>query len=97
MATFILPGGEITIRFTSRDMGDIIRAAATLRASHFITIDEWDHAQDLPIWGVFDMRTVNRNSPVPGEVSIRDPIKRFTAETPDAAVMFAVHYQGAHR
>lgn len=53
-------------------MGDIIRAAATLRASHFVMIDEWDHAQDLPIWGVFDMRTVNQNSPLPGAVSIRE-------------------------
>ena len=94
--TFICPGGEMKIRFTSRNLKDIIGAANTLKAQYFVMVDEWDHAQDLPIWGVFDMRTVNQNSPVPGEVSIRDPIKRFTAETPDAAVMFAVHYQGAH-
>jgi len=42
------------------------------------------------IWAVFDMRTAQRNTPVPGEWSINDPVRTFTSENSDGAVMFAL-------
>ena len=65
-------------------------AARNLKARYFVAVDGWDDMRALPIWGVFDMRTAQMNTPVPGMWSVNDPIRTFTTETSDGAVMYAV-------
>ena len=89
--TFITPEGPMEIRMRRNAVNDICAAAATLKASHFVTQDGFDKDQNLPIWGVFDMRKAQRDTPMRGEWSISDPIRTFVMATTDAAVMFAVH------
>lgn len=88
--TFITPGGSIEIRLTEHSTGAICRAAKDLGARFFVTRDGWDDMHACPIWGVFDMRTAQRDTPVRGEWSINDPIRTFLTDTSDAAVMYAI-------
>lgn len=88
--TFITPTGQIEIRLTTNDTGAMCKAAQTLKARYFVAIDGFDMAANLPIWGVFDMRTAQRDTPMPGVWSINDPVKTFVTDTSDAAVMWAL-------
>lgn len=83
--TFIMPSSQVAIRFMNASSTAICDAAINLRATHFIAPEDGG-------WGVFEMRTAQRNTPVPGEWSINDPIKVFP--NVDAAVMFAIAVGG---
>lgn len=87
-----MPGSQVAIRFMENDSTVICNAAMNLRATHFIAPEGRDHANNCTLWGVFEMRTAQRNTPVPGEWSINDPIKVFP--NVDAAVMFAIAVGG---
>lgn len=89
--TFITAGGDMMIRMMSPTTNDICEAALALKATHFVTLDGWSIVEDAPIWGVFEMRTAEKDTPHRGQWSIRDPIKTFAFEHHDAAVMFAQH------
>lgn len=88
--TFITPGAQLSIRLTEHSTAAICKAARDLRARYFIAVDGWDNMRACPIWGVFDMRTAQKDDPTPGAWSIRDPIKKFSTESPDPAVMWAL-------
>lgn len=93
--TFIRPDGDMMIRMMEPTTRSICEAAQALKASHFVTADDFCIATDLPIWGVFEMRTAQKDTPYPGEWSINDPVRTFTAATSDAAVMWAMHTRAA--
>lgn len=61
-----------------------------MKARYFVAVDGWSDMEALPVWGVFDMRTAQRNNPTPGQWSINDPVRTFTTETADGAVMYAL-------
>lgn len=88
--TFITPTQQYDIRLTCSNLDMICDAARACNARYFVAADGGDDAQGCPIWGVFDMRTADRNNPTPGSWTIRDPIKTFTTRTPDGAVMWAL-------
>lgn len=93
--TFIRPDGDMMIRMTEPTTRSICEAAQALKASHFVTIEDRCVTTNQPIWGVFEMRTAQKDTPYPGEWSINDPVKTFTAATSDAAVMWAMHTRSA--
>lgn len=88
--TYITKSGSYEVRLNSSHLRDVCSAAQVLDASYFVAIDGWDDMQNCPIWSVFDMRSARRNTPVPGEWSIDDPVKTFRTEKPDPAVMWAM-------
>lgn len=79
---FIGPGGTFEVRLMANTSTDICEAATTLKASHFV-------AREGEGWGVFEMRTAQKNNPVPGVWSINDPIKVFPLDAQDAAIVYA--------
>lgn len=81
--TYITRGEPVTLRMQTNALRSICEAARDLRATHFIT-REGDE------WGLFEMRTAQRNNPIPGEWSINDPIKLFPLDALDGAVMYAI-------
>lgn len=91
---FVTPKGQLEIRMMQATTTRICEAALVLKASHFVAIDDWYVAEDKPLWGVFEMRTAEKDNPVRGEWSVRDPVKQFAAKTSDAAVMYAVMLAG---
>lgn len=93
--TFITAAGDMMIRMMSPTTNAICEAAISLKASHFVTLDGLSALTNAPIWGVFEMRTAEKDTPVRGEWSIRDPIRTFEFEHHDAAVMFAQHLRKA--
>lgn len=92
--TFIRPAGELEIRMMDCTVNRICEAAVLLKATHFVTIDGWSHVIGKPEWGVFEMRTAEKDTPIRGEWSVRDPIRKFAADKADAAVMFAITLAG---
>lgn len=91
--TFIRANGEVlAMRLFDATVNTLVGTGRALKVRYFITVDGEDQAQHLPIWGVFDMATVDQ--PMPGEYSLRDPIFTVTAEKPDAAIMFALMRNG---
>jgi hypothetical protein len=86
--TFITPGGDMMIRMMSATSNTICEAATQLKATHFVTQDGHDKGRDLPIWGVFSMRGVEKQL---GEWVLNEPVRTFVTETSDPAVMFAIH------
>lgn len=87
--TFVKPGGELTIRMTDNSYDSICEAAKTLKARYVVMIDEWDHHANLPIWAVYNAHKAQRHGGAMGWV-MPLPEKRFTVETSDAAVMWAI-------
>ncbi len=92
--TFITPNGQLEIRMMEATTNRICEAAIVLKASHFVAVDGWSIVLDVPEWGVFEMRTAEKDTPVRGEWSVRDPIKKFPHDKPDAAVMYALALAG---
>ncbi len=92
--TFITPKGTLEIRMMDATTNVICMAAMMLKATHFVVVDDWSVVEDLPIWGVFEMRTAQKDTPVRGAWSINDPIKTFVAEKSDAAVMYVLAVAG---
>lgn len=92
---FVGSGGELSLRMHDNSVDSLCKAAETMKARFFVVIDEWNFAQNMPVWAVFDMRKAEKN--VIGSSSWVLPIasKTFTAETSDAAVMWAVAKLGA--
>ena len=90
--TFICPGGQLQIRIVSNHSTELCRAAKVLNARYFITVDGHDRILDLPVWGVFDMRTASKM--MGRDWAIGDPIRAFAAESPAAAVMYALAISG---
>lgn len=88
--TFIAPNNPLEIRMKVKHTDELCEAAKALNARYFVVTDGYDHAQNLPIWGVFDMRKAQKNNPIPGVWTVSDPVKTFTTEKPDAAVMWAL-------
>lgn len=89
--TFVSSGAQLAIRLTGNNSSTLCEAARELKARYFIAVDGWDDTNDLPIWGVFDMRTAQKDTPMPGDWSINDP-KLFPSN--DAAVMWAIAMAG---
>lgn len=89
--TYITPGGDMMIRHESNNMAAMCQAAELLKASHFVTQDGFDEAQNLPVWAVFDMRRCDKDNPHPRAYSMGPALREFVSETSDAAVMFALH------
>jgi hypothetical protein len=87
---FIKPDGDFSLRMSAPYVSQILEGAKSLKATHFVMQDDFDMRANLPIWGVFAMRDVQKNNPHPGAYCIGAPRKRFTAATPDAAVMWAL-------
>ncbi len=81
------------VRMMAPGYNEICEAAVALKATHFVMVEDWHIGFDKPIWGVFEMRTAEKDTPQLGTWSIRDPIRKFTADTPDGAVMFALAQQ----
>lgn len=92
--TYMCPNGALEIRMTEQNFSVICEAARNLKARYFIAQDGWSDMEALPIWGVFDMRTAQRDTPTPRQWSVSDPVRTFTTETPDAAVMYALALMG---
>lgn len=88
--TFIGPSAPLEIRMMDATVNRICEAAVVLKATHFVAPDGFCEAENVPIWGVFEMRTAEKGNPAPSDWSIRDPIKTFIAATSDAAVMYAL-------
>lgn len=88
--TFITPNGDMEIRLTANDTAAMCVAADALKARYFVAADGFSEAENCPIWGVFDMRTAQKDTPWQGCWSINDPTRTFTTPTADAAVMFAL-------
>lgn len=86
--TYVGPNGALAIRMTENTTTAMCEAARNLKARYLVAVDGWNEMQACPIWGVFDMRTAN--VPIPGQWAIGDPVKTFTTEKPDAAVMYAL-------
>lgn len=91
--TFIVPGGEMTIRMMQNDTDSMVKAAKTLKARYFVAADGYDQASCQTMWGVFDTKGLEK-SPDGRQWSLRDPIKVFTDWAPDAAVMYALAISG---
>lgn len=87
---FICPGQQMDIRMSDNSIKAMCEAARLLKARYFVTADGWDAKNNAPIWGVFDMRTAQKDNPVRGEWSINDPIKTFPDTAKDAAIMYAL-------
>lgn len=91
---FICPGQQLEIRMSDPRTKALCEAAKTLNARYFVTHDGWSIVENAPIWGVFDMRTAQKDMPVRGEWSINDPIKTFPDAAKDAAIMYALMTMG---
>lgn len=78
------------MRLSHPGKSSAVRTGIDVKARYLIAVDHHDTMSDMPVWGVFDMRSVTRDDPHPGAWSIRDPIKLFTALTSDAAVVWAM-------
>lgn len=87
--TFITPNGPLEIRMSDMPH-DIVKGAATLRARYVVFVHERNMLLDIPIWGVFDMKKVRKNDPMPGQFAIPLPSKTFESDSPDGAVMWAL-------
>lgn len=81
--TFVSPGSQVAIRFMFPDTRTICEAARDLKATHFI-------AREGEAWGLFEMRYAQKDTPLRGEWTVRDPVKTFPLDALDAAVMFAL-------
>jgi hypothetical protein len=92
-AIFVTAKEVLDLELTSYGQSEIIRSARSLRASHFIMVESYNPATRCPRWAVFDMSTAQLNMPHPGASTINDP-KVFEADTPDAAIMWAVSRRG---
>lgn len=88
---FILPGGSMTVRLMEHTSNSICAAVKACGARFFVTQDGFDHAANLPIWGVFDAQRIEK---LMGEWVLPVPIRLFTTETSDAAAMFAATRMG---
>lgn len=88
--TYVGPDGTLSIRMTENTTTAMCVAARNLRACYFVAVDGWSMLEDAPIWSVFDMRTAQRDTPVPGQWSINDPVKTFPFDALDGAVMYAL-------
>lgn len=86
---YVGAGGQVTIRLTDHTTAANCKAARMLKARYFVASDS-SYAGFEPVWGVFDMRTAQRDNPYPGAWSINDPIKMFPHDARDAAVMYAL-------
>lgn len=93
--TFITGDNTLVVRPTDGSINGICNYAKALKATHFVMVCERNVAMDLPVWGVIAMRTADPRGGGPGQWTIRDPIKTFTTEKPDAAVMWALHHRSA--
>lgn len=87
-------GSEVTtIRMTSNDVEDCIRAAATLECRFFIRRDGWHVEGNCPIWGVYDTsQTIMQRARARGARPA--PRKEFICEGLDAPVMYAMAMRG---
>lgn len=77
------------IRLTSNLTDDIVKAAQTLGAIYIVAALDWDMAADCPVWSVYETRRAQKNGPR-AEFSLPLPLKQFSQETSDAAVMYAL-------
>ena len=92
--TFVTADGDLMIRMQRGDMNSICTAAQQLKASFFVVSEDHDMVADMPIWSVYTMRNADPNGGGPRQWAVRDPIRRFTSETADPAVMFAIARRG---
>jgi hypothetical protein len=88
--TFIRKDGPMMIRMVDTMLGTIVDAANSLGANYVVMATDWHVVEQCPIWEVFDMRKVRKNTPTPGEKSLPPAEKQFVAATNDGAVMWAV-------
>lgn len=84
---FFPPGGEVRLQFLRNDGSMFVATCKQLKSRYFVSQDGVDVAQNLPIWGVFD---TNGASKFLSDWVVSEPIRTFTGETSDAAVMFAL-------
>lgn len=84
---FFPPGGQVKLVFMTNDGHAFVEAAKQMKSRYFVSQDDYDQLNRLPVWGVFDTLTYGR---MLGQWVIQDPIRTFTAEKSDAAVMFAL-------
>lgn len=93
VVTFICPNSQMVIRLTDNSTRGVCEAARTLKARYFVYECCWYTGLE-PVLGVFDMRTAQKNNPVPGEWMLGDPIRTFPINAREAAAMWAMA-QGA--
>jgi hypothetical protein len=85
--TYIGKGEPFTVRMVNNRADDIVRAAETLKARFAILVDEVDYANNVPIWSVFDLSKLPQK--MMGQHVFPLASKRFRADKPDAAIMWA--------
>lgn len=74
--TYITPGGPMEIRMSDHTPDAICDAAKALKARRYVSVVEWDRAEQTPVWGVFETSS--------GEI-----IKQFSTMSSAPAVVFA--------
>lgn len=89
---FVSPGGVQEFRLMANDTNTICDLANSLKATHFVAVEGHDKLNDLPLWGVFEMRHASKF--LGNEWTIRDPVRMFAEREPDAATMYALHISG---
>lgn len=86
---FITKEGSMDIRLTRNLTDDIVKAAKALGAIYVVAALDWDMAADCPMWGVYDIRRAQNIGPR-AQFSLPLPLKQFSQETSNAAVMYAL-------
>lgn len=96
-AFFVLPDKSVMSMTVVSEVDALCQAARDCKATHFVVVDGHDDMRDVPIWGVFDARHIERVFSFTGAEhnawSMRDPIKTFAMRDPRPAMMWAIMQQ----
>lgn len=91
---FVTSESAIKIRMMDTMTDTVASAARDLGAKYVVAAFDWDMAAHAPVWSVYEVAKMAPSGGPRGQPSLPLPIKTFTSESSDAAVMYALALQG---
>jgi hypothetical protein len=94
---YMTPKGPQVMMFIGLETDNLCRTARQIGATHWICQDGFDHAQQMPIWALFELRKCNPDGGGPRRWSLAVPTKTWVMPNIDPLFMYAMHHEQARQ